>query len=50
MSFAAEPYPQFVDNLLRGLTGGVVRRIGMRSSSITRRVLPLITVCFCLAL
>lgn len=25
MSFAAEPYPQFVDNLLRGLTGGVVR-------------------------
>lgn len=25
MSFAAEPYAQFVDNLLRGLTGGVVR-------------------------
>ncbi|HEU4730120.1 MAG TPA: baseplate J/gp47 family protein, partial [Kofleriaceae bacterium] len=25
MSFAAEPYSQFVDNLLRGLTGGVVR-------------------------
>jgi uncharacterized phage protein gp47/JayE len=25
MSYAAEPYGQFVDNLLRGLTGGVVR-------------------------